>query len=28
VLIAFTLRQMLYRAAPALRTAEGRMPQH
>jgi MFS family permease len=28
VLIAFTLRQMLYRPAPALRTAEGRMPQH
>ncbi|MFI5015625.1 MAG: MFS transporter [Hyphomicrobiales bacterium] len=27
-LIGFTLRQMLYRPAPALRTAEGRMPQH
>ncbi|SDR42017.1 Predicted arabinose efflux permease, MFS family [Rhizobiales bacterium GAS113] len=27
-LIAFTLRQMLYRPPPALRTAEGRMPQH
>jgi MFS family permease len=27
-LVAFTLRQMLYRPPPALRTAEGRMPQH
>ena len=27
-LIAFTLRQMLYRAPPAVRTVEGRMPQH
>jgi MFS family permease len=28
VLISFTLRQMLYRPPPVLRTAEGRMPQH
>jgi MFS family permease len=27
-LIAFTLRQMLYRPPPILRSAEGRMPQH
>jgi len=27
-LIAFTLRQMLYRPPPVLRSAEGRMPQY
>ena len=27
-LIGFTIRQMLYRAPPELRTAEGRMPHH